>query len=60
VDFHLGHGDMIRLLRASGFEIEDMIEIFAPADAADSTFGYAPAEWSRQWPVEEVWKARRV
>jgi SAM-dependent methyltransferase len=60
VDFHLGHGDMIRLLRASGFEVEDMIEVFAPRGAADSTFAYAPAEWSRDWPVEEVWQARRV
>ena len=60
VDFHLGHGDMIRLLRVSGFEVEDMIEVFAPEDAADSTFGYAPAGWSKQWPVEEVWRARRV
>jgi SAM-dependent methyltransferase len=60
VDFHLGHGDMIRLLRVSGFEVEDMIEVFAPAGAADSAFGYAPVGWSRQWPVEEVWKARRA
>jgi hypothetical protein len=60
VDFHLGHGDMIRLLRVSGFEVEDMIEVFASEDAADSAFAYAPAGWSRQWPVEEVWKARRV
>jgi SAM-dependent methyltransferase len=60
VEFHLGHGDMIRLLRTSGFEVEDLIEIFAPEDATDTSFGYAPAEWSKQWPVEEVWKARRV
>jgi SAM-dependent methyltransferase len=60
VDFHLGHGDLIRLLRASGFEVEDLIEIFAPEDAVDSAFAYAPAEWSKQWPVEEIWKARRV
>jgi hypothetical protein len=60
VDFHLGHGDMIHLLRVSGFEVEDMIEVFAPDGAADSVFAYAPAGWSRQWPVEEVWQARRV
>ncbi|HEV2342570.1 MAG TPA: class I SAM-dependent methyltransferase [Actinocrinis sp.] len=60
VEFHLGHGDMIRLLRGSGFEIEGLIEIFAPEDATDSGFAYAPAGWSRQWPVEEVWQARRV
>jgi len=60
IDFHLGHGDMIRLLRANGFEVEDLIEIYAPEGAADSSYAYAPAEWSRKWPVEEVWKARRV
>lgn len=59
-DFHLGHGDMIRLLRDSGFEVEDMIEIFAPEGAGQTSFGYAPVDWARQWPVEEVWKARRV
>jgi ubiquinone/menaquinone biosynthesis C-methylase UbiE len=59
VDFHLGHGDMIRLLHDSGFEVEDLIEIYAPEGAADSSYAYAPAEWSRKWPVEEVWKARR-
>jgi SAM-dependent methyltransferase len=60
VEFHLGHGDMIRLLRGSGFEVEDLIEIFAPEGAAQTPFAYAPVEWARQWPVEEVWKARRV
>lgn len=60
VEFHLGHGDMIRLLRTSGFEVEDLIEVFAPEDAQDSGFAYAPADWSKRWPVEEVWRARRV
>ncbi len=26
MEFHLGHGDMIRLLRGCGFEIEDLHE----------------------------------
>ena len=60
VDFHLGHGDMIRLLHANGFEVEDLIEIFAPEEASDSSYAYAPAAWSKQWPVEEVWKARKI
>ncbi len=59
-DFHLGHGEMIRLLRTSGFEVEDLIEIFAPEGAAETPFGYAPRAWASRWPVEEVWKARRV
>jgi hypothetical protein len=33
VEFLLGHGDWIRLLRAFGFEIDDMIEVYAPESA---------------------------
>ena len=34
VEFHLAHGDWIRLLRRSGFEVEDLVEIRPPADAS--------------------------
>ena len=60
VEFHISHGDMIRLLRANGFEVEDLIELYAPDGEAGSSFNYAPAGWSRKWPVEEIWKARKV
>ncbi|MGD0121040.1 MAG: hypothetical protein ABSC46_00575 [Candidatus Limnocylindrales bacterium] len=33
VEFHLPHSEMIRLLRGSGFEIDDLIEIQAPPGA---------------------------
>jgi SAM-dependent methyltransferase len=56
VEFHLGYGDMIRLLRRCGFEVEDMIEVRPPEDATTS-HAYAPVEWARRWPAEEVWKA---
>jgi len=58
VEFHLGYGDMIRLLRRSGFEVEDMVEVHPPADATTS-YPFAPVEWARRWPAEEVWKARK-
>ena len=35
VEFHLGYGDWIRLLRASGFEVLDLIEIRAPDDLVE-------------------------
>jgi len=68
VEFHLPHGDMLRLLRSSGFEILDLIELYAPADATDATsldagdreFTYITAEWARRWPPEEIWRARRL
>src|SRR2546425_1564675 len=60
VEFHLGHGEWIRLLRANGFEIEDLIELQAPADAATHPYyDTVPAEWAHRWPAEEIWKARR-
>ena len=57
VEFHLGHGDWIRVLRASGFEVEDLIEMYAPADAQTDA-EYITAEWAKKWPVEEAWFAR--
>lgn len=60
VEFHLPHGEWIRLLRASGFEIERLVEIQAPADAVDSDkHSYVTADWARKWPSEEVWIARK-
>ena len=58
VEFHLGHGDMIRLLRRCGFEVEDLIEL-QPQPGATTRHQLATLDWARQWPCEEVWKARK-
>lgn len=58
VEFHLGHGDMIRLLRSNGFEIEDLIEVRPGSDAV-TRYEFATVEWARSWPTEEAWKARK-
>ena len=42
VEFHLGHGDMIRLLRASGFEVENLVELQAP-EGATTRYAVRPA-----------------
>ena len=58
VEFHPGHGEWITTLRASGFAIDDLREIYAPPDAPDHPYyQLATAEWARQWPVEEIWVA---
>lgn len=59
VNFQLPTGPMIRLLRESGFVLEDLIEVQAPPNAT-TPYDYADPAWARQWPAEEVWKARRV
>jgi SAM-dependent methyltransferase len=58
VEFHLSHGDWIRLLRLSKFEVEDLIEIH-PTAGAMSRHSHVTLEWARQWPSEEIWKARK-
>ena len=59
VNFFLGYGEWIRLLRANGFDVVDLIEVRAPEGAADNRHGLADPEWSRKWPVEEIWRARK-
>jgi SAM-dependent methyltransferase len=60
VEFHLAHGEWIDLLRGSGFEIERLVEVQAPADArTHEHYAYVTAEWAQKWPCEEIWVARR-
>jgi SAM-dependent methyltransferase len=59
-EYHLSHGDWIRRLRASGFEIEDLIEIQAPEGATTPEYyDYVTADWARRWPAEEIWVAHK-
>jgi SAM-dependent methyltransferase len=60
VEFHLGHGEWIDLLRANGFEIERLVEVQAPPDAeTHGYYAYVTAEWAQKWPCEEIWVARK-
>lgn len=59
VEFHLGYGDWIRLLRAHGFEVTDLIEM-RPPEGATTRYDYVTSGWARRWPAEEVWKARKL
>jgi SAM-dependent methyltransferase len=58
VNFYLGHGDWIRVLRANGFEIDNLIEIQAPVETSTTPPIVTP-DWARKWPCEEIWKARK-
>ena len=58
VQFNLPHGEWVRRLRAAGFDVEELHELRPPADAA-TTYSFVTLDWARQWPSEEVWKARK-
>jgi SAM-dependent methyltransferase len=59
VEFHLPHGEWIRLLRRNDFEVTDLIEL-QPPEGSHTSFELTTLEWARQWPCEEIWKARKV
>jgi SAM-dependent methyltransferase len=61
VEFHPSTGELFRVLRASGFTLSDIIEVYAPDGASDHPYyDSVPPQWARQWPSEEIWRARRV
>lgn len=59
VEFHLPHGEWIRLLRANGFRIDDLVELQAPAGAT-TPYPFVTGEWAARWPAEEVWIATKT
>lgn len=58
VEFHLAHGDMIRLLHDSGLEVLELVEIRAP-DGPEETQFNVTRKWAQRWPSEEAWRARK-
>ena len=58
IEFALPTGEWIRLFRASGFEVLDLLELRAPAGAVSSE-RHLTAAWSHRWPSEEIWRLRK-
>jgi SAM-dependent methyltransferase len=59
VEFHPGPGELFQIIRTRGFDVSDIIEVYAPDDATDHPYyDSVPVGWARQWPSEEIWRAR--
>jgi SAM-dependent methyltransferase len=58
VEFHLPHGEWIRLFRDNDFEILELRELQVP-EGATTRYEWMPYEWARRWPCEDVWKVRK-
>jgi len=59
VEFHLTHAEWVRMLNATGFVLENLIEV-QPAPGARARFEFASLEWARRWPSEDIWVARKA
>jgi ubiquinone/menaquinone biosynthesis C-methylase UbiE len=58
-DFHISASEQFRLLRDTGFELLDFRELYPPDDAVDHPYyKWTPVAWAKQWPAEEIWRAR--
>ena len=59
-EFHTSSGELIDILGAAGFEIERLVELYAPEDATTHEYyKYVSAEWAKKWPAEEIWVTRK-
>ena len=60
VEWQLPHGELFRLLRRTGFDVVDLVEVYPPDDAVDHPFyDVFSVEWARKWPSEEIWVAEK-
>jgi len=58
--FQLPYGEWIRLFRANGLIVEDLLE---PRPAPEATSSYRNTDelaWARRWPAESIWRLRRA
>jgi SAM-dependent methyltransferase len=58
-EYQLPYGEWIRLFRANGLAVEDLIELRPAADTTTSYDDYATVEWARDFPAEHIWKVRK-
>ncbi len=59
MEFMLPYGAWIRLFRAHGFIIEDLVELRPGPEAISSYRDRTDHEWYRRWPGEQIWKVRK-
>ncbi|HSS33139.1 MAG TPA: hypothetical protein VLL27_07650 [Solirubrobacterales bacterium] len=53
------HGELIAVLRKSGLQVEELIEV-RPPEGSTTRYPWMKFEWARSWPCEEVWRARKT
>jgi SAM-dependent methyltransferase len=58
IEYHPSHGDWVRILRANGFVIEQLCELYAPLHAeVPEYYEIASSDWAAKWPIEDLWSA---
>ena len=55
IQFQLPYGEWVDLFRANELEVKRLIHLRPPDDATTTYDDYAPYEWARRWPAEDLW-----
>lgn len=59
-EFQLTYGDWLRLFRDNGFLVEDLLELRPPDDATSTYVDPEELPWARDYPLDHIWKLRRI
>ena len=57
IQFQLPYGEWIGLFGDNGLEVKRLVHLRPPDDATTTYDDYAPYEWARRWPAEDLWVA---
>jgi SAM-dependent methyltransferase/N-acetylglutamate synthase-like GNAT family acetyltransferase len=59
ITFNLPYGECIRVFRANGLVVEDLIEPRPPEGWTSSYRDAQSLAWARRWPAESIWRLRK-
>jgi SAM-dependent methyltransferase len=57
-EYHPGHGEWIAELRAAGFLVDALHELYPPSGATTPPYyEIVTVDWAQRWPAEDLWVA---
>ena len=60
VEWQLPHGELFRLLRRTGFDVVDLVELYRPTMRSTTrTTTRSRRSGREKWPAEEIWVAKK-
>ncbi len=58
IEFNRSFSGWLDLFRRTGFEVQNYLELYAPAGTTQDQFSI-PAAWAQKYPAEQVWFLRK-
>jgi ubiquinone/menaquinone biosynthesis C-methylase UbiE len=59
-EFQLPYGEWIALFRSQGLAVERLVELRPDPDQKSSYVGASDHRWAMRWPMEAIWRVRKV